>query len=273
MKRHLLIIDPQNDFCDPNGNLYVPGAEEDMKRLADMIVRIKDEIDHIHVTLDSHKKVDISHPIWWKNAQGENPQPFTLISSEDVEAGRWAAANPDFQERSLEYLRALEAAGRYPHTIWPEHCLIGDGGHNITPVLAEAIHEWEAQGVNASFVTKGDNPWTEHFSAVKAEVPDPNDPSTQVNQDLIKTLEEADEILLAGEAATHCVMNTVADIADYFSDPKYIRKMVWIIDASSPVPDPPGTTLFSDKLARVFEDLVKKGMKTALAKDFMMRSA
>jgi nicotinamidase-related amidase len=24
----LLIIDPQYDFCDPNGSLYVPGAEK-----------------------------------------------------------------------------------------------------------------------------------------------------------------------------------------------------------------------------------------------------
>ena len=26
----LLIIDPQNDFCDPSGALYVGGAENDM---------------------------------------------------------------------------------------------------------------------------------------------------------------------------------------------------------------------------------------------------
>ena len=36
MKLHLVAIDPQNDFCSPHGSLYVPGAEEDMKRLARM---------------------------------------------------------------------------------------------------------------------------------------------------------------------------------------------------------------------------------------------
>jgi len=30
----LLIIDLQNDFCDPPGTLSVPGAGEDMQRLA-----------------------------------------------------------------------------------------------------------------------------------------------------------------------------------------------------------------------------------------------
>ena len=31
---HLLVVDPQNDFCDPeNGALCVEGAKEDMERL------------------------------------------------------------------------------------------------------------------------------------------------------------------------------------------------------------------------------------------------
>ena len=45
MKIHLLVIDPQNDFCDPNGSLFVPGADEDIKRLAEMVHRLKDKLD------------------------------------------------------------------------------------------------------------------------------------------------------------------------------------------------------------------------------------
>ena len=38
---HLLIIDPQNDFCSPDkGSLFVPGADQDMLRLATMVDRI-----------------------------------------------------------------------------------------------------------------------------------------------------------------------------------------------------------------------------------------
>jgi len=119
------------------------------------------------------------------------------------------------------------------------------------------------------FVTKGSNPWTEHFSAVQAEVPDPADPTTQVNTGFIQTLEEADIVLLAGEAETHCVMNTVNDIANSFSDAAYIRKLVWLTDATSPVPDPPGTTLFSDKVKRVLGELASKGMRTDITADFL----
>lgn len=32
MKVHLLVIDPQKDFCNPNGSLFVTGADKDMDR-------------------------------------------------------------------------------------------------------------------------------------------------------------------------------------------------------------------------------------------------
>ena len=177
-KIHLLVIDPQNDFCDPNGSLYVTGADDDMDRLELLIDRMRGDLAAIHVTLDSHRKVDISHPIWWKDSSGANPAPFSQITVADVESGRWTTAQPGFYKRSLAYLEALEVGNRYPHVIWPEHCLIGDEGHNVFGELSGAIHEWEERFAQADFVTKGSNPWTEHFSAVQAEVPDPEDPST-----------------------------------------------------------------------------------------------
>ena len=273
MNIQLVIIDPQNDFCDPHGSLYVPGADEDMKRLAGLVTRLRDKIDDIHITLDSHRKVDISHPVWWKDSSGKHPDPFTLIAAAELKSGRWSTTMPSFHKRSLLYLQSLETSGRYPHTIWPEHCLIGDEGHNVYPELAAAVHEWEERFAQVDFVTKGSNPWTEHFSAVRAEVPDPEDPSTQINTGFIQTLEDADLILLAGEAETHCVLNTVVDIAGSFSDAKYIEKLVWLTDASSPVPNPPGTTLFSDRLQSEFASLTGKGMKTATTQDFMKNAA
>ena len=77
--------------------------------------------------------------------------------------------------------------------------MIGDAGHNVYPEIAGAIHDWEDRFAQADFVTKGSNPWTEHFSAVQAEVPDPEDPSTQVNTRLITTLEEAESHFPSGD--------------------------------------------------------------------------
>ena len=258
MKIHLVVIDPQNDFCSPQGSLFVSGADKDMSRLALMVKRVGKKLDDIHVTMDSHRKVDISHPMWWRDSAGKHPAPFTMITVDDVEKGRWVTTQPSAQVRSLTYLRALAAGKRYPHVIWPEHCLIGSPGHNIFPALLDSIHEWEeTRYAMMDVVTKGSNPWTEHFSAVQAEVPDPSDPSTQVNTGFIQTLEKADIILLAGEALSHCVANTMRDIAKNFSDPKFVQKVTILTDASSNV------TNFEQYGADFLRDLTAMGMKTS----------
>jgi nicotinamidase/pyrazinamidase len=267
MNTHLLVIDPQNDFCDPNGSLYVKGAERDMDRIAALVGRLGNKLNAIHVTLDSHRKVDISHPIWFKDSRGRHPAPLTLIAAADVEKGAWTTTQPSAYGRTLDYLKALDTSGRYPHVIWPYHCLIGDGGHNVWPKLAAAIHDWEDRFAMADFVTKGSNPWTEHFSAVQAEVPDPSDPTTQVNTRLIDTLEHADVVLLAGEALSHCLANTVRDVATKFADPAYVSKLVLLTDASSNVG---GFENYGDDFVREMRAL---GMRTATTTDFDISAA
>ena len=260
---HLLVIDPQKDFCDPAGSLYVPGADRDMDRVAALVHRLRKRLSAIHITLDSHRKVDISHPIWFRDGAGRHPEPFTVIAADDVQSARWTTTRPSAYERTLAYLRALEAAGRYPHVVWPYHCLIGDEGHLVWPALAAAVHEWEERFATADFVTKGSNPWTEHFSAVQAEVPDPTDPTTQVNTRLIATLEQADVVALAGEALSHCLANTVRDIAATFADPAYVSKLVLLTDASSSVPT------FEPYGEQFLRELKTLGMRTATTTDFL----
>jgi len=68
------------------------------------------------------------------------------------------------------------------------------------------------------YVTKGSNFWTEHYSAVQADVPDTEDPGTMLNTNLIELLEETDVLALSGQALSHCVANTVIDIANNFGE-------------------------------------------------------
>ena len=89
MKKQIavLIIDPQNDFCHPEGSLFVEGSIEDNERLSKWIVDNKDEINYIGCTLDSHQLIDIAHPRYWVDKNGNNPGAFTVISASDVENG------------------------------------------------------------------------------------------------------------------------------------------------------------------------------------------
>ena len=172
---------------------------------------------------------------WWTGGSLYAPNLATHMEVE-LRSGRWTTTHPGAWDRTVAYLEALEAGGRYPHVVWPEHCLIGTEGHAVHPKLMEALREWEERFALVDFVTKGSNPWTEHFSAVQAEVPDPEDPGTQVNTALVRTLEDADVVLLAGEASSHCLANTVRDIAAHFADPRWVKKLVLLEDATSPVP-------------------------------------
>lgn len=264
---HLLVIDPQNDFCDPSGALSVPGAAADMDRLALFVHRMRDRLTDVHVTLDSHRKVDVSHPVWFRDGDGRHPAPFTRIGADDLRAGRWTPTWPSAWARTLAYLEALDAGGRYPHVIWPEHCLIGSEGHNVWPALFEALQDWSDRFALVDFVTKGSNPWTEHFSAVRAEVPDPEDPTTQLNAGLIRTLQDADLVLLAGEASSHCLANTVRDIAREFGDRSLVRKLVLLRDATSPVP---GFEAYEQDFLR---ELSALGMQTTTTDRFLNLAA
>ena len=132
----LIIIDPQRDFCDSNGALYVAGAEEDMNRLAVLVTRLQDKVSDIHITLDSHSMVDISHPIWWRNTAGAHADPFIQIIAADLRAVTWTTTQASAYERTHSYLNALATGGRYRHVVWPYHCLIGDEGHAVMPELS-----------------------------------------------------------------------------------------------------------------------------------------
>jgi nicotinamidase-related amidase len=259
----LLVIDPQNDFCDPGGALYVPGAEKDMDRLGRMIRRLKGKLADIHVTLDSHHPVHIANPIFWKDAAGNHPAPFTLISETDVESGRWTAAQPGLYRRARQYVRELARNGRYELTVWPPHCLIGSAGHAVAPTLFDALLEWEERFAVVDYVTKGSNVFTEHYSAVQADVPDPTDVSTQINVDLIRTLEKADVVAIAGEALTHCLANTVTDIANNFRDDAFVSKLVLLTDASSGIPG------FEQYANRFVAEMKRRGMQLSTTADFL----
>jgi hypothetical protein len=115
----LFIIDPQNDF-HPGGSLAIPTANEDSSRISKLIMEHGDQIDDIIVSLDSHQKLHIAHSLFWVNAAGEHPPPFTPIPLAAVENGEWKTSQPKWQDWGLAYVKQLEANKRFTLLIWPE---------------------------------------------------------------------------------------------------------------------------------------------------------
>jgi nicotinamidase-related amidase len=258
----LLVIDPQNDFVNSSGALSVKGADKDMERLAKMVDKHGDVIDDIQISLDSHFLIHISHPFWWQNSSGKPPSPFTLISVEDVEKGIWRPKNPEWKDWALEYVTTLRNNGKYVLCIWPPHCIIGSVGAAIYPTFYDAVSRWESKYFAiAPRTTKGSNPFTEHYSIVKADCPRADDSGTRLNGKLVRTLQQYDTILISGEALSHCVASTVQDIAAEFS-PDQVKKFVLLEDASSSV------TGFEAQGKQFVDDMVKKGMQIAKTDTF-----
>lgn len=264
-KVHLLVIDPQTDFCDPAGNLYVTGADKDMERLATMVGRLGDKLDDIHITLDSHQYLHIAHPIMWKDKNGNNPKPFTIITADEVNDGRWRTTRLGFMKQAREYVNTLAKNGRYPLCIWPPHCIIGSKGQTVFQPFQDALRTWcEKEMGIVDYVTKGSNILTEHYSAIVADVPDPSDPTTQMNVNFLTTVNEADVVLLAGEAYSHCLANTGRDACNYFNDDSLAKKLVLLEDATSSVP---GFEKYADEFKA---EMTKRGMQVAKTTDYLI---
>lgn len=263
---HLLVIDPQRSFCDPDGELSVMGADDDMRRLSAMIDRLGPKLDDIHVTLDSHQVFHIAHPIFWRDRDGNPPLPLqTLITHQDVLDGVWSPVNPSLRDWALHYTEQLAKKGRYVLCIWPPHCIIGSKGHSLFPDFSDAINRWaEKEVALVSFVTKGSNWKTEHYSAVQADVPDPDDETTQLNEDVIEAMGIADIIPVAGEALDFCLAYTLRDIIEKFG-PENAKKFVILTDATSCVNAPGLENLGPDFL----KEMADIGVQTSTTVDFL----
>ena len=260
----LLLIDCQRDF-HPGGSLAIPTANEDAIRIAALIRSRMSSINRIVATVDSHHKLHIAHPCFWADPiTGLHPSPFTIISTADLEAGKWIPrqdikidttgssggrlpAPPRLDDRDddtvpfdvkkycIEYTRRLEAKERFQLCIWPEHCLVGSTGHAIVDVVFEAMNEWcRHAGGTVEYVVKGQTLWTEMYSALAAEVP--VNQETSFNTQLMESLiTGTTQLLVTGQALSHCVNYTVRDIVEHWPKDQMSRLII-LRDCMSSVP-------------------------------------
>jgi nicotinamidase-related amidase len=226
-KIHLVIIDMQ-----------MPGSLGDIQRLIEFIYVNAERITSITCSLDSHLPFQIFHPAWWTDAEGNHPTPFTLISYADISAGKWRPLVAPV--RSTNYVKELETRAKKQLTIWPYHVMIGGIGNALDPELWSAV-VWHslARRTQPTWLTKGSIPLTEHYSIIQPEVPVPSHPLGGKNKAFVDTLSDADMVIIAGEAETHCVLETVEDVVEDFGDkPQALQKIYFLRDCTSPVIHP-----------------------------------
>ena len=266
LRVHLLLIDLQKDFCFPGGSLFVGGrsgrgALEDNDRVVQFIYRNLGNLTEISCTMDTHFPHQIFFPEFWLTRDGSPPHANREVTLEQVRSGelrpnpdlaRWLAnGDIDWLQRQAEYYcEQLEAAGKYRLYLWPPHCILGSDGHALVGTVHEArmFHAY-TRLAPAHVETKGESPLTEYYSALDAEVTTSHDGVRLVppRGGFLQTLLEADKVIIAGQAASHCVKSTIEDLLTRI-DPNLTRKVYILRDCMSSVtvPDParPGEFLF-----------------------------
>lgn len=238
VKTLLLIVDMQVDFCHPEGSLYVPGAEKDIRRLLNFLYREAGNITNIMCTMDSHVPLQIFHPAWWRDSRGNLPQPMTIITREEVESGKWLPLYKT--EWSRRYVHLLEENARKQLLIWPYHVLEGGTGNLMDPALWSAV-SWHglARGIQPIWQRKGTLAETEHYSAVRPEVDTGESEQSRQTENFLRKINEYDRILIAGEAASHCVQETADDLVEEFKRRNLpLERLNLLVDCTSPVQHP-----------------------------------
>ncbi|NET00328.1 MAG: cysteine hydrolase family protein [Sphaerospermopsis sp. SIO1G1] len=289
----LLLIDVQNTFCIPDFELYVGGktgtaAIDDNQRLCEFIYRHLGIITKIIPTLDTHTAMQIFHPIFWINQNGEHPIPAaTNITPADIEAGIWQV-NPAvvnsvsysqyelLQKQVFYYVKKLSLDGKYPLTVWPYHSMLGGIGHALVSSVEEAVffHSIVRQ-TPTQFELKGENPLTENYSALRPEVLTGFDeePIAEKNTSLIKQLLEYDTIIIAGQAKSHCVAWTVDDLLTEVQqiDSTLTKKIYLLEDCTSPVVVP-GIVDYTEQADAAFQRFANAGMNIIKSTDLVVHN-
>jgi len=281
----VLAVDIQNTFCIPDFELFIAGrsgtgAVDDNRRLCKFLYRNLGEITQIFPSLDTHHAMQVFHAIWLVDEHGNHPDPYTLVSAQDVATGRWQmnaavaealGIDVDYAERHLAYYtRRLAEGGKYDLTIWPYHAMLGGIGHALVSAVEEAVFfHGLARYSNPEFQVKGDNPLTEHYSMLGPEVtqgPD-GDRLGGKNAKLIEKLLTFDAVVVAGQAKSHCLAWTIDDLLGDEDMREQLAERTYLLeDCTSPVVVP-GVVDYTDEADAAFERYAAAGMHVVRSTD------
>jgi nicotinamidase-related amidase len=183
----VLIIDPQNDFCEKDefrnekGSLAVPGTENDMKNIVKMLDTYRQKIHKIIVSLDTHTKNHIGHELLVNVETGSSADGFTqffckndkIISENPDCEYRVNVVNPEHQtimnNYVKKYLKVLAQNSQLPAIRWPTHCIPKTTGWGIHPLLLSKLSD--LNDIQIEYRIKGQNQLAEMYSIMQAEVP------------------------------------------------------------------------------------------------------
>lgn len=240
-------IDIQQDFMD-NGALGVPGAMRDVERIVKFLYKNIDKISDIAVSIDTHMPYQIFHPCWWVDKNGNHPEPYTIITLKEIEEGKWNAVFET--DASKQYVENLEKRAKKQLCIWNYHCLEGTSGCALENQFANMIYFHSVvRKTSVSTIVKGKDPLSEMYGIIEPEY------STKEckNLELLDKIKQYKKVIVAGEAKSHCVLESVKQILEHYQNqPEVTSKFYILEDGMSSIPG------FEVATEKAFQELKEK---------------
>ena len=112
-----------------------------------------------------------------------------------------------------------------------------------------------------SILVKGQDPMSEMYGIFKPEY----SPSASINIKVLDAIAKFDRIVITGQAKSHCVMESVIQMLDYYkNDTKTIKKIFILEDTMSIIPS------FEDTTNKAFDDFRNRSVNLVTTKDFSL---
>ena len=283
----LLLVDVQNTFCIPGFELFVAGASgqaavEDNRRLAEFVYRNLGAITQMVPSLDTHHAMQIFHAAWLTDAQGNRPDPMTLVTADDAREGRWrvdpevaAAAGVDPRVRPAPP-GALHAPAGRPRQVRPDRValprhagrhrpragVLGGGGGVLPragPAQRAAVLRQGRAGADRALLDAGPRG---HRGPGRRRA------SATVDHDLVQTLLGFDAVIVAGQAKSHCLAWTIDDLLSHHSvqEDQLAQRTYLLEDCTSPIVVP-GVVDYTGEADAAFERFAAAGMHVVRSTD------
>ena len=231
----LFIVDPQNDFVDPAGSLYVKGAEAAIDNICKLLK--ERDFDRVIISQDSHQYYHIGHSEFWK----EKPEPGTVIKISEISRNEFVPALCDY-ENPKDVIRRIYERNSRDIRIWPHHCLEGSWGYSFPDRLVQALNDWSSSHLRPYEVyQKGKNPFCESFSLLDEYTPDFNGTT---------------KFSICGFCKDICVYETLKAIIDADVLPRYLEEVELIEECSVAFGE--DSEELNNRFKEIFEKLSKR---------------
>lgn len=138
--KELIIINPQNDYCDVRGSLYQLNNEQTVSNIIQLLKNDGNKFNRVCVVLDTHLPHHISFNTSWVDGDNQCLKPYSILNNNFVVNG--IQYNSAYSQKIYHNaVKSYYLNNKISFMVWPPHCIFGTWGHNLNSQLFQTLSE------------------------------------------------------------------------------------------------------------------------------------